>query len=362
MRARLHAAILALLAAALLCSLPAGPALAAPGLPAESGLPLNVAAAISFVDLTGFKEGTGIFSGTVDLRLRWRDLRLARPAAEASNPPRVLLGAAAEAEAARIWLPAAEFTNLRGKPSYTAMGLRLYPDGTVEMMRRVTGDFATSLDVSRFPFDRQMLRLAVAVRDQSLDAVALRFGQDDLDFSRAAAGASLDGWALGAVSLRSEPLEGWNGEQHPQVVAALEVARQPSMAVFAIFIPLFASLVIPMLSIWLHRLEDGRFAIETFELVNIVIGGLFAVIALNFTVYASYEVLGSGDNPVSELFALNYAALAIGLVINVLFARFAVVERLFGRYVQEQLFHVLCWAVPLLVLVTAVASLAVAAV
>ena len=58
-----------------------------------------------------------------------------------------------------------------------------------------------------------------------------------------------------------------------------------------------------------------------------IIGGLFAVIALNFTVNSVYQVLGSGDNPVSRLFALNYVALGVSLLVNVLLFRFGVVER-----------------------------------
>jgi len=91
-------------------------------------------------------------------------------------------------------------------------------------------------------------------------------------------------------------------------------------------------------------------------------GGLFAVIALNFTVNSAYEALGSGDNPVSRLFALNYTTLGIGLLVNVLLFRFGVVERWFGRYVQEQFYIFLSWAVPVLVLTGAGAIILVAVV
>lgn len=335
-------------------------ALAQTTVPTDKGLPLQVKVGVEFMDISAFKENAGTFIATVDVRLRWQDLRLSRPAAEASDPPKVYLGDDARSQAAKIWLPSAELVNQQAKPSYAAMGLRIFPDGSVEMTKRITAEFKTPVNVERFPFDRQKLNLAVAVRDQSTDTVALRFEQDDLDFSRTAADASLDGWEFGPVSLRSEPLAGWNGDSHPQVVASLEVARQPSMVVASIFIPLFASLLIPMLSIWLNRVEDGKLQIETFELVNIIIGGLFAVIALNFTIYSTYDVLGSGDNSVSRLFALNYIALGIGLLVNVLIFRFGVAERFFGRYVQEQLYLALSWAIPILVLTTAAAIILVA--
>ena len=45
------------------------------------------------------------------------------------------------------------------------------------------------------------------------------------------------------------------------------------------------------MAIWLNRSEDGQFQIETFEFVNLIVGGLFAVIALNFTINSTYQVL-----------------------------------------------------------------------
>jgi hypothetical protein len=91
-----------------------------------------------------------------------------------------------------------------------------------------------------------------------------------------------------------------------------------------------------------------------------VIGGLFAVIALNFTVGAEYPALSAADNTVTRLFGLNYLALATSLVVNLVLFRFGVVRRLFGKYVQEQLYLVLVWALPLLAIGTATAIVLVA--
>jgi hypothetical protein len=352
------ASALAIVFAAVL-AIPSG-AVAQTSLPTGKGLPVQVKVGVAFVDIVSFKESTGVFNATVDVRLRWQDLRLRRPAEEANDPPRVFRGAAATAEASKIWVPTAEIANQRGKIAYTTSGLRIYPDGTVELIKRITSEFATSFNVERFPFDRQKLRIDIAVRELDTNAVALVFEQPDLDFSRAAAKASLDGWDLSFVALRSEPLSGWHGALHPRIVASLEIIRQPGAIVAAVFIPLFASLLIPLLAIWLNRVDDGVFQIETFELVNIIIGGLFAVIALNFTVNSVHEVLGSGDNPVNRLFALNYTTLGLSLLVNILLFRYGVVARLYGRYVQEQLYFYLTWAVPLLALTMACAIVLVA--
>lgn len=100
--------------------------------------------------------------------------------------------------------------------------------------------------------------------------------------------------------------------------------------------------------------------IETFELSNILIGGLFAVIALNFTISVDHPMLVNGDNAVTRLLALNYLCLAVNLVINVAVFRFDLIGRFFGKHVLTQVFRYLTWALPLCVLSTAAAIILVA--
>ena len=115
----------------LLLPLLAGPAAAEIGLPAGSALPIRVKAAVTFAEIEAFGENNATFKAAVDVRLRWRDFGLRRPAAEAADPPRVFRGAEAQAQLATLWVPDVELTNQRGNPSYTALGLRIYPDGEV---------------------------------------------------------------------------------------------------------------------------------------------------------------------------------------------------------------------------------------
>ena len=330
-------------------------------LPLEKGLPVVVKAAVGYVEMFDFNENAATFRATIDLRLRWEDVRLRRPADEAKDPPRVFRGTDAETEIRKIWIPEIAIANQAGAAASADLGLRIYPDGRVELMRRITGDFSTEYDVSRFPFGNQQLQVRLVVRDLTANQLGLTFDQDDLDFSRPGADAALDGWNLRFVNLRVEPLAGWYGGTHATLTASLEATRQPGPTIAAIFVPLLASLLIPLLTIWLNRAkEDGTFKIETYELVNILIGGLFAVIALNFTVNSVFEVLESGDNPVNRLFTLNYITLAACLAVNVLLGRFGVAASLFGNYVQEQLYHFLMWAIPAMVLLTAASIIFVA--
>ena len=106
-------------------------------------------------------------------------------------------------------------------------------------------------------------------------------------------------------------------------------------------------------------MEEGEFQIEAFEQANVIVGGLFAVIALNFTLNADtacsaplttpcaavhIELFGAGGKPAHQPDAVP-VQLADALV--------------WTLRAGTSLFF-LSWAVPLLVLATALAFLLIA--
>ncbi len=333
----------------------AEPAASRPTAPLGKGLPVLVRTAVYFVDIAELDENASEFVATVDVRLRWEDPRLRYPARETPRGFVDLRDEAAVARLAEIWTPDVEIANLIDEPTLRAHGLRIYPDGRVELMQRTAGHFGSAFDFQRFPFDRQLLRIELLSRRETSEVVVLDYRQDDLNFSRVAEGVEVEGWTMGLIDFTRAPSTGWHGETHGEVTVSLQIARQAGKSVPTIFIPLFASLFIPLLAMWLNKVEDGEFKIEAFELANIIIGGLFAVIALNFTIGAEYPALSAADNTVTRLFGLNYLSLATSLIINLLLFRFNLVMRVFGKYVQEQLYLYLVWALPVLAMGTATA-------
>jgi hypothetical protein len=331
----------------------------ATSLPLGGGLPVVVRTALRFEQIAAIDENEGSCTATVDLRLRWQDARLAYPKEDGSNF-RTFKSAEAEARMAGMWVPTVELANTIGSPTFRATSLRIYPDGRVELMQRTSTKFTTKFDPQRFPFDQQRLAAELTVRGEDQDRVMLDYHQDDLIFSEAVSERTLDRWELGLTNIRREPLPGLYGVLHSRLWVELQIRRQFTMAMAPIFIPLFASLLIPLMAIYMNRVENGEFQIEAFELSNIVIGGLFAVIALNFTVNSAYPMLGDADNTVTRLFGLNYLVLGIAAAIIITLFRFNLVQRAFGKYVQEQLYLSIVWAGPLLVLATAIALLLVA--
>lgn len=367
--ARTMAAILALMLAALLSISPAvastteKPADAAPlvSVPTGKGLPVVVRAALFFNQIQAFNDNQNTFEATTDLRLSWFDLRLRYPAEEGLNGYKEYRVSAAEAELAKMWTPRIRLVNRVGEPTFSERRLRIFPDGRVETIARTTATYKVPVDLSRFPFDHQSLLIELVVQEDTIETVDLDFSSEDVAFSRVASSVEMDGWTPGLVNLKRELVAGWNGDRYAMVLAALDVRRVASSTIATIFIPLFASLLIPFLATWMNRAVDDGFEVEAFELANVIIGGLFAVIALGFTISSAYPNLVSSDNTVSRLLGLNYVALAVGLVITVVFYRYRMPARWFGAYVQEQMFAFLSWAFPLMFIAIGLALVAVSA-
>lgn len=334
----------------------AGNAGDAPALPTGRGLPVAVRVALFFNHLESFDDNQGTFEATTDLRLTWEDPRLSYPAAEGLHGYKEFRMSAAEAQLARIWSPELRFVNRLGEPSACERRLRIMPDGTVEMIMRSTAVYKTEIDVARFPFDHQPLRIDVAVHEETTDAVDLIFRAADVNYTGATRELAVPGWKPGLVNLRRYLIKGWNGDRYAAVSTTLDLRRDAGATVSTIFIPLFASLLIPFMATWMNRAtEGGGFEVEAFELANVVIGGLFAVIALSFSIGSAYPAVAAVDNTVTRLIALNYIALAVGLIVTVAFYRYCLPARWFGQYVQEQLFRFISWAVPVAFVVTGLA-------
>jgi len=172
--------------------------------------------------------------------------------------------------------------------------------------------------------DDPRCELAQPSRRETTGEASLVVLQEDIEFSRSAPDLSIDGWTTGLVNVKKHSQPGWYGEFHSGLIVGLIVARNPGRVAATVFIPLLASLLIPLLAIWMNSTEEGEFKIDTFELGNIIVGGLFAVIALNFTINAAYSSVATGDNTVTRLFGLNYVTLGVGLAIVVLLYRYNV--------------------------------------
>ena len=87
-------------------------------MPTALGFPISVRASVMYLDVIEVDENAGHFDATIDVRLRWRDPRLAF---DRSAAPRGFLeywGDAAAERLAQIWQPSVEIGNLTEAPTF----------------------------------------------------------------------------------------------------------------------------------------------------------------------------------------------------------------------------------------------------
>lgn len=322
-------------------------------MPTGSGLPISVRVGMYVAKVVEINDNSGNFTAQINLRLRWKDMRLAFDRARNSNMDRIqYFHEEAAAKLATIWTPSVKIINMKDQPQKESFGVYVYFDGMVEVIRVVTAVFETSFDITKFPFDRQQLAIEVSPESEDNNAVILEYTQDDLTYSGVSQNCEVANWQCGLIDLRTTSITTWNGAVHSKVTGCLNVTRVPYNYIPTIFLPIFAILLIPILAIGLNSFEDKAFKVEPFDLVNMVISGLFAVIALNFTINSGYQALVSGDNTVNRLFALSYVLLFISLMVNIILFKSKLVFNFLGAYVVEQIFIFLCWSFPVLSVVS----------
>lgn len=320
-------------------------------LPEGTGLPLLVNVGISFIEVSTINENEGAFEATIELRLRWRDLRLRFPKNETATGYKDYRNSDADAQMQAMWIPSYDLVNMDGESSGVRYGIRISHDGSVEMLHRLTGRFKANFNVERFPFDYQSLSVDFQSHKLNDERLKFQLTQEELEFSRPPGKMEVTGWRNGLVTMKNQSTASWYGERNSGIMASLVVQRDPSSTYGIIFLPLLASLLIPLMVVWLNQAEIGGFKVEAFELTNISIGGLFAVVALNFTILSSFGTLAGSSNCVNQLFTLNYFALGMSFVVNIVLYKFNVVARWYGDEVQAEFYRYVNWAMPALILI-----------
>lgn len=321
-------------------------------IPAAKNSPMIVRTALAFVAVDEFDEQSETFHATVDLRLTWVDASQ-KYQARAGKKTKEYADWAAGQQMLGLWMPRVRLGNVAGRPRYLSRLMTISPDGTVEVLTRLSGDFKAPVDIARYPFDRQDLPLEIQAYGDGVKSLQLIYRDPDSAFSAILPAAALDGWQFERVSLVDGLVQGWGEHRFSQITAKLTVGRASIEAITALCLPLLASLLIPFLVIWLNRSDEGEFEVEAFELANVVIGGLFAVIALSITLSSSYPALVVQNNVVSHLLTLNYVSLAFGIFVVLFLYQFRCIGQWFGATAQRLVHLGLCWVYPIVTVILA---------
>lgn len=145
--------------------------------------PTQVEVSLKLVGLTRVdppSESFPTFGVELLLQATWTDPRLAFDPTSTNGEPRRYHGHLAELKLDRIWDPDLSIENEEGARTIEHRELDLYPDGRVRYVERLHADLHATMDLRRFPFDRQALTIRLAPFSWDADHVELTLATDGL--------------------------------------------------------------------------------------------------------------------------------------------------------------------------------------
>lgn len=275
-------------------------------------LPIRVETSFYLLNLTFVNERAETFDADAYLDFKWRDPRLAFTPAEKEGK-KIYYEKAAEEKIEEIWWPEIEFVNA-ATPQITNRTLMIHPDGTVEYHLGVSATFRTRLNLRRFPFDRQELR----IRLQSFlwDKNSVMFTAPAKKCGHAADDTFDDLAVTGVTTFVGTQRTSYSDEDYSEFVAAIDAKRNFLFYIWRVFFPAVLIMIISF-SVYFMDTDD------LYSRVNIGLTCLLACIATQFAISYNLPRI-SYLTPIDKLYMITYGCIAISAgvsTIEVIFHR-----------------------------------------
>lgn len=299
------------------------PAAHSDGMPAESRedlarssppgpLPVKVETRFYLLNLTFVNERSETFDADIYVDFKWRDPRLAfTPAAKDGR--KIYYEKEAEEKIAEIWWPEIEFVNA-ATPQITNRTLMIHPDGTTEYHLGVSATFRTNLNLRRFPFDRQELKIRLQSFLWNRDSVVFTAPLKGCGY---AADDTFDDLAVTGVttSVGSQRVS-YSNEAYSEFDAVISAKRNYFFYIWRVFFPAVLIMVISF-SVYFMDMDD------LYSRVNIGLTCLLTCIATQFAISYNLPRI-SYLTPIDKLYMITYGCIAISAgvsTIEVIFYR-----------------------------------------
>lgn len=318
------------------------------GLPPADG-PVQVAIAVHVIDFTDVneKEETIGFEGAI--RLNWMDPRLAydprelgmpdkgfAPGDYRKTPQRIYQGDFAVKEVFPGWRPHVVISNAVGGRDSRYMAIGIYPDGMVYYVDYFHASVETPMNLRRFPFDRQELKVylhpAVYRRDEVLLVMT------DTGIASWEVDQGIADWRKLGFTAEERPRD-YASPRGTRTVSELEVsmnlARRPGHILFGLVLPLLILVSLTWSVFWMDEESISN-------RINISLVGILSVVAYYFVIQDSVpriSYLSMMDAFMIGTFLLLAASVVISIVVDKL-------NRAGRRPTGDRVDRVCRWAFP----------------
>ena len=238
--------------------------------PSAEGQPVEVAIgfyALDFARVTAREES---FDVTGYLELSWRDPRLALPGEEGPKP-----GSGRRVDAGRIWTPRLLFENALEPPRYHGEPVvEADGHGLVTSWAVLSGKFSAPMDLRRFPFDRQVLRVRIgAFEDESVVRFAVKRELVIVDEE-----ATVSDWTVGSPRARVDAHRYVPGQEaYPRYEYAVGLRRRATFYIWRVMVPLTLLAAVSWAAFWFEP-------VGLQPQISTCMAALIALVAFNFAV------------------------------------------------------------------------------
>lgn len=210
--------------------------------------PTEVKVGIYLIDFDNFDEQNDSFKIDSYLFLTWQDRRLAFNTKQSKvNVKTYKLG--------EIWTPNIKFFNTEFARDTAYIQLQVKPDGTVLYKERFTATFNSEMNLKKFPFDSQNLKLVLEAVD---DANTVKFALDKPK-TGISAEAFFTGWKIqnDRALIRNKQLEIGESNFYQEFIYEIDVARSSNYYIWNILLPLLFIVLVSWAVFWSKSFESN---------------------------------------------------------------------------------------------------------
>jgi hypothetical protein len=207
-------------------------------LPPDRHGPVPVLVDYFLLDVTSVNGAEETFGASLYFDVKWRDSRMAFDAKAFGADRALYTGAKAQEQLAEMWTPAVTVSNLSGDPQIEAESLTIYADGQVEYEVRLTANFSSPMELSRFPFDRQRLSVKLESFLWNASEVQLVAVENPRHVNEK---LEISGWLLdhsSPVTSRVAEERYVTGDNYSRFTSTILVQRNPWFYIWGIIFPL----------------------------------------------------------------------------------------------------------------------------
>ena len=232
--------------------------------------PLEVKAFFYLSDINYINEQDETFEIKGSLELTWKDPRQSFDSISEGTTYKLYQGQYQFSEVFQGWWPQLVAANSVGNIPSQGVSLKIHSDGTMLLTQEIAALLKSSMNLRKYPFDRQQLQIILEPLSFIASEVKLIAGPEMTDMPNRH--LKIAGWDLLNLSATSRiEHDKKSSHEYSQVVINLDMVRKPGYTTWLVFVPLTFIIMLSSSIYWMDAESLGnRMDISFIGLLTIV--------------------------------------------------------------------------------------------